>query len=263
MLPKITSRRNPLVGRFRDVARGDATDLVLLDGRHLVQDALDAALRVRQVVVAADAIERPELRRLVDIMTADGVEVTLASSAVMEAVSPLRSGSDIVALAERPAGGGSRMYDGSAMVIIVAGVQDPGNVGAIVRVAEAAGATGVAVTGGSASPFGWKALRGSMASALRVPIVTHHDTDAAVAEARDRGCRIVAAAPRGGTPHSDIDFRGPVAILIGGEGTGLPDALVALADERVTIPMEGSAESLNAAVAAAILVYEAKRQRSG
>jgi len=263
MLPKITSRRNPLVARFRESAGGGESDLILLDGRHLVQDALDASLRMRHVIVAGDAVDRPELRRIVDAMAANGVEVAAGSPTVMDAVSPVRSGSEIVALAERPAVRAEQMYDVRTLVVIAASVQDPGNLGAIVRVAEAGGATGVVAAGGSANPFGWKALRGSMASALRLPIAIHRHTVDAVNEARGHGCQIVATVPRGGTPYVDAELRGPVAILIGGEGGGLPAEIIDAADQGVTIPMEGRVESLNAAVAAAILVYEARRQRAG
>jgi len=141
-------------------------------------------------------------------------------------------------------------------------VQDPGNLGAIVRVAEAAGGTGVVAAGASANPFGWKALRGSMGSGLRLPMAIGIDAGAAVADARKHGCRIVATAPRGGTPIFDVDLKGPLAVLIGGEGPGLPPALVDAADERVTIPMQAPVESLNAAVTAALILYEARRQRS-
>jgi len=141
-------------------------------------------------------------------------------------------------------------------------VQDPGNVGAIVRVAEAAGSTGLVAAAGSASPFGWKALRGSMGSALRLPVVAGVTADEAVAIGRGRGCRIVAAVPRDGRPIFDADLAGPLVILIGGEGRGLPGPLADAADERVTIPMQAPVESLNAAVTAALLLYEARRQRS-
>jgi RNA methyltransferase, TrmH family len=147
-------------------------------------------------------------------------------------------------------------------VVIADGIQDPGNVGAIVRVAEAGGATGIVTTGGSADPFGWKALRGSMGSALRVPIAAAADAAAAVADARGRGCRILAATPRGGRSPFDVDLTGATAVLIGGEGPGLPQRLVDAADERITIPMQPPVESLNTAVSAALIVYEARRQRT-
>ena len=116
--------------------------------------------------------------------------------------------------------------------------------------------------GASASPFGWKALRGSMGSALRLPILIQPDADRAVDDARRRGCRIVATVPRDGRSLLDVDYAGPIAILIGGEGPGLSPALLSGADERVTIPMREPVESLNAAVTAALLIYEARRQRT-
>ena len=103
-------------------------------------------------------------------------------------------------------------------------VQDPGNVGAIVRVAEAGGATGVVAAGACADPFGWKALRGSMGSALRLPIGAAATAAAAVAEARRHGCRVVATVPRGGRSLFDVDLRGGRGVLIGGEGAGLAAA---------------------------------------
>jgi TrmH family RNA methyltransferase len=181
----------------------------------------------------------------------------------MDAISPVRSASGIAALASRPAAPAARVYAGAApLVAIAVDVQDPGNVGAIVRVAEAASASGVVVAGTSANPFGWKALRGSMGSGLRLPIAVEADVDAAVAEARRHGCRIVATAPRGGTPMADVDLTGACAVLIGGEGPGLPRALADAADTRVTIPMKPPVESLNAAVTAALILYDAVRQRT-
>ena len=150
----------------------------------------------------------------------------------------------------------------AALAIIAIDVQDPGNLGAIVRVAEAAGATGFVAAGGSANPFGWKALRGSMGSALRLPITSEVAAEDAVADARRHGCRIIATVLRDGRSLFGVDLAGPLHVLIGGEGQGLAAALTDAADERVTIPMQAPVESLNAAVTAALIVYEAFRQRS-
>jgi TrmH family RNA methyltransferase len=132
-----------------------------------------------------------------------------------------------------------------------------------VRVAEAGGASGVVVAGTSADPYGWKALRGSMGSALRLPIERTSLLDDAVRGARARGCRLIATLPRGGRALGEVDLRSAAAILIGGEGAGLPEAIVRQADERLSIPMRPPVESLNAATAAALVVYEARRQREG
>jgi RNA methyltransferase, TrmH family len=266
---RITSRQNPLVARYRAAARGDADALLLLDGLHLVAEALDAGIRVREAVVAAfadteaGAPRHAELRALVARLTGAGIDVIAASAAVMSAISPVRSASAIVALADRPEPHGAGVYaGGTPLVVVAADVQDPGNLGAIVRVAEAGGATGVVAAGRSADPFGWKALRGSMGSALRVPLAVREDAGQALADARRHGCRIVATVPRGGRSLFDLDLTMPAAVFIGGEGPGLPAALVDAADDRVTIPMQPPVESLNAAVAAALIVYEARRQRS-
>jgi TrmH family RNA methyltransferase len=259
----ITTRKNALVARFRDVARGDEDDVLLLDGAHLVRDAITAGLGIRQVIVSADSLHRPEIAAILETLGGGGVEMASATSMVMDAVSPVRSASGIVAIADRPAPSAEQMYaHPPPLLIIAADLQDPGNLGAIIRVAEAAGATGVAVTGASANPFGWKALRGSMGSALRLPLGIYRETTAAVDHARRHGCRIAATVPHGGDAYAGADLGGPLALLIGGEGPGLPPALIADADFRLSIPMQDPVDSLNAAVAAAILLYEARRQRS-
>jgi TrmH family RNA methyltransferase len=258
----ITSRQNPLVARFRTAARGDVGGVMLLDGAHLVGDAIAARVAFQLAAVTPASSEDPGIRALVAALQADGVEVITVSASVMDAVSPVKTPSGIVALAERPVADAGVLYEGTAALVVSAvDVQDPGNLGAIVRVTEAAGATGLVAAGASANPFGWKALRGSMGSALRLPIVSEVAAEDAVAEARQHGCRIIASVPRNGRSLFDLDLAGPLHVLIGGEGRGLSPALVDAAEERVTIPMQAPVESLNAAVTAALLVYEARRQR--
>jgi TrmH family RNA methyltransferase len=256
----ITSRQNPLVAQFREAARGGADSPLLLDGAHLVADALASKVTLTTVAVTPAAVERTDLSPLFSDLTRSGIEIATVSSVVMGALSPVRTPSGIVALAERPRPAGDRVYAGG-LVVIAVGVQDPGNVGAIVRVAEAGGASGLVAGAGTADPLGWKALRGSMGSALRLPIAFAADVEAAVTESRRRGFRIVATVPRGGTSPAEADLSGHVALLIGGEGRGLDEALIEAADERVTIPMAAPVESLNAAVTAALLIYEARRQK--
>jgi RNA methyltransferase, TrmH family len=112
----------------------------------------------------------------------------------------------------------------------------------------------------TADPFGWKALRGAMGSSLRLPVARERLVNA-IARARTAGVRIFAAIPRGGTALSRCDLSGPAAILVGGEGAGLPGALLDEADERLTVPMKPPVESLNVSIAAALILYEASRQR--
>ena len=259
---KIASRQNAVVARYRAVAHGDIVGLLLLDGVHLVQDAIEAGITIEHAAIDVGAAERGDIKRLSALLRAKSVETVTATAPVMGAMSPVRSPTGIVAIARKPDRDVDEFYRGPApLVVIASDIQDPGNLGAIVRVAEAGGAASVLATGKSADPFGWKALRGSMGSALRLPVDRVDDAAEAVSEARQRGCRIVATVPRDGRSLYDVRLTGKVAVLIGGEGPGLPDTLIAAADERVTIPMEAGVESLNAATTAAVIVYEARRQR--
>ena len=258
---RIASRQNPVVSRYRAAARGEADGLVLLDGVHLVIEALAARVVLQEAAVAAEYANDAAGREMIERLERAGVAVVFATAPVMSALSPVRSTSPVVALARRPSD--DDVFAGTPPCVVVAvDIQDPGNLGAILRVAEAAGATGAIVAGVSADPFGWKALRGSMGSALRLPVRwDKRAVDAVVRDARGAGCRIVASAPRGGRSLFEANVTAPVAILIGGEGSGLPAAVVDAADERVTIPMQAPVESLNAAVTAALVLYEARRPR--
>jgi TrmH family RNA methyltransferase len=262
----ISSRHNPVVAAFRALAAApDPTGRrVLLDGAHLVGEALDAGLGFEVILVAASRLSgSSEAGRLARELEQRGLPMAEVDDRAFDAVSPVRSPSGIAAIALRtvqePADLCARP---DALVLAVADVQDPGNVGALLRSAEAGGATGAFVTGASANPFSWKALRGSMGSTLRLPTVTGTDPDAILATMQQGGMRTVAAVARGGADPDTIDWRGAVGLWIGGEGPGLAAELVERCDAQVTIPMAPQVESLNAAVAGALLVYAARRQRS-
>ena len=196
-------------------------------------------------------------------LAAGRVELFAASEAVMDAASPARTPAGVIALADPPRAGLADVFARQpALVVSMHFVQDPGNVGAIVRAAEAAGATGVVAMAGCADPFGWKALRGAMGSAFRL-VVAHGVAWADLAgAARASGARILAAVPRGGDELYRADLREPTVLLMGGEGAGLDDEMLAAADGRVRIPMAAGIESLNVAVAAGVLLFEARRQRT-
>jgi TrmH family RNA methyltransferase len=235
---------------------------MLLDGAHLISDAIAAGVTFQIAAVTPASLEEAEIGTIVAALQSRGVETITVSASVMDVVSPVKTPSGIVALAERPAVETARIYAGAgALVVCAVDVQDPGNLGAMVRVSEAAGATGFVASGDSANPFSWKALRGSMGSALRLPVSDGIMVEEAVADAKRHGCRIVATVPRDGGSLFEIDLSGPLQILIGGEGRGLPPAIAETADERVTIPMQAPVESLNAAVTTALIVYEAHRRR--
>jgi TrmH family RNA methyltransferase len=260
---RISSRQNPTVARFREAARGrGGSGIVLLDGEHLVEEALDAGVALETVAFTERLIDA-RADGLVDRVLRSGANAVRVPSTVMAAMSPVREPSGIVALAKaRPSSLDAAIARAPQLIAVVAGVQDAGNVGAIVRAADGCGATGVIATDGTADPFGWKALRGSMGSAFRLPIASRAPLGRALDELKRRRIAIVAAVPRAGTPLPECDLTGPAAVLLGAEGAGLPDEIASAADVRVTIPMRPPVESFNVAITAALILYEAAQQRS-
>ncbi len=264
----ISSRQNPIVRTFRALADDpDPTgERLLLDGAHLVRDAHAAGAVFEVLVVAASRLRgdhaSSEEGLLARELESAGIEVVAADDKVFAALSPVKSPSGIAAIARRKVTTPALLCQQSnALIVAAVHVQDPGNVGSLIRAAEAGGATGAFICGSSASPFSWKALRGSMGSALRFPVVAGMTPDAVMNCMSDAGVRVVAAVVRGGQSPDEIDWRGDVGLFVGGEGPGLDDEIVARSSARVTIPMASAVESLNVAVAAGVLIYAARRQR--
>lgn len=234
---------------------------MLLDGWHLLGEAARAGVVVETIAICGPPTR--DEQRIVDRLRQSGAEVVEVSGAVLNAMSPVNAPTGVVASARIPAvSPGAVLAPAPSLVLAASGLQDPGNAGAIVRSAAAAGATGVVFDDTSADPWGWKALRASMGSAFHIPVVRSRALSAMVADWRTANIRILATVPRDGTSMYDVDFTQPSVMLLGGEGSGLSADLIASADERVTIPMQPPIESLNAAVAAALLLYEAQRQRT-
>lgn len=264
-MKRITSRHHPLVARCRALARagGDAGGLVLLDGAHLVEEAQSAGLPIETAAVSDGYLERQGGSQLAARLAQCSAEVVTVSDHVMEAISPVSTPSGIVAIARRPLASLAEVFASPHQLVLMgADIQDPGNVGAMARAAEAAGATGFVLCGASASPLGWKALRGSMGSLLRLPTASTAVWRDAIAAARTAGATVMATSPRATLTLYEVDLRTPVAFLLGGEGPGLPEEAIEHADLTLSIPMRGPVESLNVSVAAALLVFEAARQRA-
>ena len=256
----ITSRRHPIARRFREVARGDDS-LALIDGWHLLHDAAAAAMAFDVVAVGAPP-ERQNDLTLLSRLEAEGVNVVRVSASVLNALSPVRTPTGIVALVHRRRGDVASVTAGARPLAAVAvDIQDPGNAGAIIRAAEAGGATGAISAGTTADPWSWKAVRAAMGSTFRLPLHQDRDTVRVCQDLRARGLHIVATAMRDGTAMHAVDLCRPTALLFGSEGRGLDSEILKAADTLITIPMKAPVESLNVAVAAGVLIYEARRQR--
>jgi TrmH family RNA methyltransferase len=251
---RIESRTNPTLKSIRRLAGGAharrGETRFLLEGRKLVRAALESGCDVELVVFSSHL--PPTEREGLAPETAELLEV---DAALFRRLTSLDSSEGVLAVARRP----SRKLDElrpEGLVLVSLGIQDPGNLGAVARVAEAAGASGLVVLEGSADPFGPKSVRGSMGSILRLPV--YEAKDETVLETL--GFRLAALVPKGGVDFRRADWTPPVAILLGREGHGLSSSVVERSQIRVSIPMRGSVESLNVAAAAALVAYEAARR---
>src|SRR5438128_5125465 len=258
----IRSRSNPLVRRLRALKEKAGGELMLLEGPKLIEEALASGVGVVEAA-ASPRVAAGGRAGLMDTLRARGVAVRLVDEGVLASLSEVETSQGILALARRPAFDEARLYEGTPLVLVAAGIQNPGNLGALLRTAEAAGATGAYLTDGAADPFSWKALRGSMGSAFRLPHRRRLTTADALARLEAHGVSVVAADPRAALPYDGADLRRPVAILLGPEGAGLDPAARSRAAASVAIPMARGVDSLNVSVAAGVLLFEAARQRRG
>ena len=256
---------NPLVKQIRRaVQRGTLTDdgFAVAEGPHLVEEAAKANCEIRAVIVSESA--KPELVELVSRAVELRQDPRQVSEKIFRTLSSTETPQGVLALVKPPAADLAQMLaplsGESALLVILDGVQDPGNAGAIVRVAEAFGATGAIFLKGSVDPFHPRVLRGSAGSSFRLPILAGVEAEA-IRGLPLAALPIYAAMPRAGSSIAIecADFTKPCAIAMGGEGHGIRATLAARATP-VHIPTE-HVESLNAAVAAGIFLYEARRQR--
>ena len=246
-----------VVAAVRELSRGA---LMPLEGARILGEALDAGI-VPQVVFLE---EREENEEAVARATAAGAEAIAVSRRVIEKLSDLPSSRGLVALAAIPVTDLAELrLSADGVAVLLDGVQDPSNVGAILRSAEAFGVLGVILTTGSASPFSARTLRSSAGSSFRLPLATGVSPDEAVAWCRAHGARLVGADARGGgqAPKTLALIR-PLVLVIGSEGHGISGAIAEEVVSRVTIPLSGRVESLNAGAAAAVLFYALQGDRA-
>jgi RNA methyltransferase, TrmH family len=263
----MTGAPHSSVKRYRELARNSHKNGIerelLLDGPHLLFEARKSGLHIESAAFEQAALDDPEIKTLAEQLVSDGADVFIVSRKTLETMSPVRTPAGAVGIARRivPTLAES-LASSHALVVVAHDVQDPGNVGGIMRTAEATGVTAFLTTPATADPLGWKALRGSMGSALRLPVARGEMRDV-LAALGSAGIQRLALVPRAGQRLFDVNFRAPSALILGGEGPGLPEDVLRHVDRRVTIPMREPVESLNVGVAAALVLYEAFRQRGG
>ncbi|HYV19197.1 MAG TPA: RNA methyltransferase [Verrucomicrobiae bacterium] len=231
-------------------------------GRHLALEALAAAVPIETALLSPDLEKDDEGTRLAGALARTGARVVRVTPALLDGIAAGAGDQGVALVVRRP---GTTLDDlvgaRRSLLLLAHGIQDPGNLGSILRSARSLGAEGAAVLEGSADPWSSRALRAAMGATFRLPVV--ESTAAQVLpRLRQAGLRLVAAVSSEGTTPDRTDLKSPVALLLGREGSGLPEDLVAAAQDRVRIPMSPGADSLNVHAAAAILLYETNRQRT-
>ena len=249
----ITSRTNPRVKQLRAAFSNQArlsSGLIALEGEHLLKAALAAGQPIKTIFLTESLPIPSWLPRSIELVRLPGD--------IFASVTDTRTPQGIAALLIPPTHTLEPLLTHPrALILIAVALQDPGNLGTLIRSAEAFGATAVLTTPNTVNPWNQKSVRASAGSIFRLPIaqITPEDLTGS-------SLQILATVPTDATPIHQLDLTQPTAILIGNEGAGLPQDWLALATQTTTIPTPGPVESLNAAVAASILLYESSRQRT-
>lgn len=255
---RTNSRLKELRHALASPARGEA---VGIEGPNLVHEAVRAGLLIHTVFVSNESDAAAHERTL-----PAGTEILLLTEDVLRSALATETPQPLAALVEPPVWTWEQVLGSRAgaapLVIALAGLQDPGNLGTILRSAEAFGATGIVSLPGTVNAWNPKALRASAGSIFRVPVVVADAADA-IARLRDSGVEVLTTHAGNGPPADRAHLAHATAFVMGNEGHGVPDEIAKLADGAIRIPCPGPVESLNAAVAASVLLYEASRQRAG
>lgn len=264
---KITSPRNEKVKYVQKLARRrfrQREGRFVVEGPRLIGEALASGATLSGVFLAPDLFDQDAWRGLLALIP-DGVPIYEVPGNVFRQLASTEAPQGILAVAEMRSWSWEeccRPVLGGPLLVLVDGLQDPGNLGTIIRAAEALQASGAILGTGTADLYNAKAIRATMGAIFRLPTMQEADLTAVIPRLRRDGVRVIVAAAGAGTPIYNVDWRGPAAVVLGNEGSGVRPEVVAQADGSASIPMPGRAESLNAGMAAGIVLYEVLRQRT-
>lgn len=257
----VRSSKNARLRVIRALRAGRDPEHLLLEGAHLLAEALQAGAALDWVLYEEDGVG-PEQARLLEAAAGAGVETVACEARLLRAASELATAPGLLAYGPRPRSSARAVFEAAAggLVLVSAGVQEPGNVGALVRVAAGLGADGLIALKGGASPWHPRALRGASGTTFRLPVADRVTPEELTDAARDFEVPLWEACAGGGSVDGCRPERG-VALVLGEEGGGVPAAVARACEARVGIPLARGVESLNVATAAAVLVYALRKER--
>ncbi|MDH3628823.1 MAG: RNA methyltransferase [Acidobacteriota bacterium] len=259
-------RQNPVIRRLRTLRRdGDArreAGVLLAEGIHLTREALSSNASFETVVVSPGIHTHAEGPALLQELARRDVCPLETTDSVLASLQDVRSPQPILSVVRTPTFGVDWLVERNPpFVLVVAGIQDPGNLGSLIRTSEAAGVGGLIQLRGGVDPFHPRAVRGSMGSIFRLPTAVM-ETDPCLATLQRQGRTRVGAAAGAGTTLREFQWEDPAALFLGSEGSGLPATLLGAMDQRVTIPLASTVESLSVGAAAAVLLFDRAARRS-
>ncbi|HEV7475014.1 MAG TPA: RNA methyltransferase [Pyrinomonadaceae bacterium] len=260
----ITSRDNSLLRLARSVRDGKTPEFIFVEGLRLCEEALRSGLSIEAVIVSDQLAAKERAATLVKKLTTDSKRTGFVSEKLLESISYTKTPQGIIVLAGHPETSEQHFAENqkdAPLIVIMHRINNPVNVGAILRTAEAAGATGAIATQNTTDPFSAKSLRGAMGSTFRLPVWFGPTYTEAVDWCSQRGIQTICADVHASTGYEEVNWRQPSALILGAESSGLTPEDINAATAAVRIPMRGPAESLNVAVATGVLLYEAARQR--
>lgn len=265
LVQHITSRDNFLLRQARAVRDGKIDELIFVEGLRLCEEAQRSNLTIEAVIVSEELLRKERVADAIAELSRVSKRTASVSEKLLESISYTKTPQGIVVLAHRPDSSEQRLAESiaaSPLLVVLHQINNPVNVGAILRTAEAAGATGVITTRNTSDPFSPKSLRGAMGSAFRLPIWSGPSYEEVVEWCRKRGIASVCSDADADTDYTDLDWTTANALMLGPESTGFTAEELMHADRTVKITMRGETESLNVSVAAGILLFEAARQRA-
>ena len=262
----LTGQKDPIIRLLRDLGSEDGrrrAGRFFADGEELVKRAFDYGGEVRDLILTDAFASSPEAIELADRAGSSGVDVFTCTSGLLGKVLQAKRTPECIAIVERKVASlGDILATQCPLVQMVENGDNADNLGMLLRSTEAAGVDGVVLSGDTTDPFSRRVVRGSRGAVFLVPICIRRESAKAIEEARNNGLQVIATSAKTDTPYTDIDYTKPTMIVVGSEHTGISDAVRELADAVVRIPMLGRINSLNIAVAASVVLYEAVRQRS-
>jgi len=266
IMNRVTGQKDPTIKLLRELVSEDGrkhNKLFFAEGEELVRRAFDYGGRVESVLFTDKYTQTPEAQALLERAIAARVEVYQSTEGLLAKILDAKPTPECLAIAERKVAGLSDIFtDNNPLIQMVESCENADNLGMLLRSTDAAGISGVVLAGDTTDPFSRRVVRGSRGAVFTLPLCIHPSSAKVIDTAHEHGLQVIGTSANTDIPYTSVDFTKPTMIIVGNEHTGISDTVREMADAVVRIPMMGKINSLNIAVAASVVMYEAVRQRA-